>query len=336
MREPPINLSEETLRACLRAEYGLDVTEVIFLPWGHDSSAWVYRVQATDGGTYFLKARLQVTNEASLVVPRYLHDHGVARVVAPLPTLARTLWTQAGDYAVILYPFIAGQTGMEQRMVARQWRDYGALLRQIHSTPVEPDLARLLQRDTFIPAWGDMVRRLDTHIGARTFADPLDQTLATFWQVHREEISTVLDRAEALGRRLAQAPPTFVLCHADIHTGNVLLDGDDQVWIVDWDETILAPLERDLMFVIGGISSTLVDPREEAFFHQGYGTATIDPLALAYYRYVWAVGDIGSFGEQVFFRPDFGPETRRTGVDYFTGLFKPGEIVALAFGSDLG
>jgi spectinomycin phosphotransferase len=105
---------------------------------------------------------------------------------------------------------------------------------------------------------------------------------------------------------------------------------------VDWDETILAPRERDLMFVIGGISSKLVGPREEALFFQGYGATTVEPLALAYYRYVWAVGDIGAYGAEVFFRPDLGPATRRVAVDQFLSLFEPGEIVALAVASDAG
>lgn len=336
MRETPANLSNETLRDCVQARYGLEVSELAFLPLGHDSSAWVYRVRTVEDRTYFLKVRLSVANEAALLVPRYLHDRGVTRVVAPLPTIEQTLWTAAGDYAVILYPFVLGATGMDQGMSAQQWIDYGALLRQIHTTAVDADLTRVMQRDRFVPAWGAMVRRLDEHIGEHTFEDVAEQALATFWQERREDIRTVLERAEALGQRLEQVAPAFVLCHADIHTGNVLLDPEGQVWIVDWDETILAPPERDLMFAVGGISSALVTPDNTAHFLQGYGDAAIDPLALAYYRYVWAVGDIGSYGEQVFFRPDFGPVTKQEGVRYFTGLFAPGEIVDLAFGSGEG
>ena len=32
----------------------------------------------------------------------------------------------------------------------------------------------------------------------------------------------------------------FVLCHSDIHGGNVLIDGNDAIYIVDWDEPIIA------------------------------------------------------------------------------------------------
>src|SRR5687767_326340 len=99
MREPPSDLADEALRACLEARYGLAVAEVTFLPLGYDSAAWVYRVRTADGGDYFLKARLRVANEAGLVVPRALHNQGVRRVIAPLPATTGALWSEAGGYA---------------------------------------------------------------------------------------------------------------------------------------------------------------------------------------------------------------------------------------------
>ena len=336
MREPPANLPNDTLGACLRAHYGLYPTELTFLPLGHDASAWVYRVRAAGGGVYFLKVRLSVTNEASLAVPRFLQDHDVAWVIAPLPATAGTLWTNAGDYALILYPFVAGVTGMKHGMSDRQWIDYGALLRQVHGSAVTPELARMMRRDSFTPNGADLLRRLDAHIGTRRFADPAEEALAAFWQARRADIHLLLNRAEDLGRRLAATEPELVLCHADIHTANVLLDDAGQVWFVDWDETMLAPRERDLMFVVGGISHRLVGPREEALFFQGYGATTVNALALTYYRYAWAVSDISEYGAQVCFRPDFGSVTRQAGLDGFLSLFQPGEIVSLAFASDTG
>ena len=127
-----------------------------------------------------------------------------------------------------------------------------------------------------------------------------------------------------------------VPCHSDLHAGNVLVGADDELAIVDWNEPILAPKERDLMFVMGGgISTELVGPRDEELFLQGYGAATVDPLGLAYYRYAWAVSDIGAYGEEVFLRPDLGLVTRHAAVEIFKSLFRPGEIVSLAFAADL-
>lgn len=88
------------------------------------------------------------------------------------------------------------------------------------------------------------------------------------------------------------------------------------------------------MFVVGGIGAGLVSPHQEAWFFAGYGATTVDLTALAYYRYTWALGDIGSYGEQVFLRPDLGSESRRAGVEGVMTCFRPGYIVALAYEAD--
>src|SRR5918912_529695 len=99
------------------------------------------------------------------------------------------------------------------------------------------------------------------------------------------------------------------------------------------DKTLLTAItvqERDLMFVVGGgLNRTLVGPREEELFLQGYEATTPDPFALTYYRYALAVRDLGEYSEQVFLRPDLGPVTRRSAVGRFLSMFQPGRIVEL-------
>jgi hypothetical protein len=89
---------------------------------------------------------------------------------------------------------------------------------------------------------------------------------------------------------------------------------------------MLAPRERDLMFVIGGISASFINPQQEAWRRAGYGPIAIDPLALAYYCYAWALSDIGDFAAQVALRPDLGPVSREAALNACMGLFAPGEI----------
>ncbi len=320
--------------AAVRASYGIPVAALAFLPIGKDSSAWAYRAQTADGAAYFLKVRKGIGNQASLIVPRYLHDHGVTNVVAPIPTSTQTLWVDVDEFALILYPFVDGTTGRDRGMTEHHWVTFGAVLRQIHATALAPDLVRRMKRETFAPAWSGVVKRLEAHITTRTFADPIEREPAAFWHARRVEIRTLVDRAETLGRRLRATTPPVVLCHADIHTWNIMIDVADRFWIVDWDETILAPKECDLMFVVGGLGGGLVRPREEAWFFAGYGVTNVGPLALAYYRYAWAVGDIGAYGERVFLMPDVGVATKRDAVQGFMSLFDPGNIVALAYESD--
>lgn len=57
-------------------------------------------------------------------------------------------------------------------------------------------------------------------------------------------IRRLVDRAEQLGQKLQEQSHKLVLCHSDIHGGNVLLAGNDNIYIVDWDDPIMAPYEN--------------------------------------------------------------------------------------------
>jgi spectinomycin phosphotransferase len=334
MREPPSLIGFTALVAAIETAYDLAVTRLEFLPLGHDSSSWVYRLQSADGGAQFVKLRAGPLNEASLRVPRLLRAAGVTGIIAPLPARDGSLWACAGPYTLILYPFLEASSGMATGLSDVQWRAYGAVLRQIHSTAVPPELAALMRREEYSPPGADTIRKADAALTQASPADTSGRELAAFWEERRDVILALLLRAEELGRELARREPPLVLCHADVHTGNVLGDSAGGVWIVDWDETLLAPKERDLMFVVGGISRKFVDPRQEALCLEGYGPAPIDRDALAYYRYAWAVSDIAAYSADLLFRPDLGPVARAEAMAGLRVLFQPGEIVGIAYESD--
>ncbi|MBZ0300870.1 MAG: aminoglycoside phosphotransferase family protein [Anaerolineae bacterium] len=327
MLEKP-DLQDEALITCLRVHYGLPVCALEFLPIGYDSSAWVYRVETDDATPYFLKVRRGVVYEPSLRVPHALHAQGIAEVVAPLAAQSGALWQRLDSFSLILYPFIEGRTGMDGGMTAEQWMTFGRVLKQIHSLPLAPELQTQVVRETFTlrPQWMQVIQRLQAEVPTGVYRDPAQRVMAAFWDERRAEIEAIVRRAEMLGRLLEATAPEQVLCHADIHTANVLIDGQGCLFIVDWDGVLLAPVERDLMFVVGA--------HEEDLFFTGYGAAAVDPLALAYYRYEWVVQELGDFGERVFWLDDVGAETRQDSVRGFRQLFDPGDVVEAAYQSE--
>jgi spectinomycin phosphotransferase len=127
-----------------------------------------------------------------------------------------------------------------------------------------------------------------------------------------------------------------VVCHADLHTGNVLVDERGELHLIDWDEVVLAPRERDLMFVVdGGISRDLAPLRGERAFLAGYGDVDVHRPTLAYYKFAWAVQDISEYATQAFTRHELSPETRAAALDILRTLFATGEIVERARAADV-
>jgi spectinomycin phosphotransferase len=327
---PPI--SEVTLTTAVQHNYGIVVAELTFLPIGADSSAWVYRLLSVEGTRYFLKVRKGQINQAGLAIPHYLQRQGVAQMVAPLPAYNQDLWVELDEFKLILYPFVEGSNAVDAGMSAQQWVELGSMVHKIHAASLPPELSNLMRRETFALKWLDLVKQLQTQLHHQTFTNPLQQQLATFWQSQSHIIQRLIEGVETLGRKLKDSNPPLILCHADLHTWNVLIDEHNQVWIVDWDEVVLAPKERDLMFVVRGIGKDLVKPADEAAFFQGYGSVLIDALALAYFRYAWAIEDIGSFAEQVLM-PEAGERTKRFALELFQKQFEAGNIVSIALES---
>ena len=333
MLERP-KLADETIVAAVRAHYCISIAALNFLPLGNDSYTYVYRVD-TDRAKYFLKIRSRFS-PASLAVPRYFCDEGVPHILAPHINMSGTLWVMVNDFALTLYPFIDGRIGGDVGMSEQQWIELGGTVKQIHSSGLPPDLMKIVPRETFVPPGRGVVTELERTIDGQVLADPVQRELADFWNSRRDQIDSLVHHADALGRQLRDASGPLVLCHADLHTRNVLLEGDEQLWIVDWDETVFARKERDLMFFVGGIMRELLQPHHTEYFFRGYGDAAIDPDALSYYRYAWALQDIAANGDRVFFQPELGEESRQNGFRGFMQLFEPGNIVSIASGAEPG
>lgn len=328
MLEKP-DLADELIVRCLDAEFGLRAAEIAFLPLGADRNTAVYRV-AADGRTFFCKLRGGVFDETSVTLPRYLSEQGIAQIIAPLTGRSGQLWGSLGAYKVILYPFVAGRDGYEQALSAEQWRAYGAALRRIHSLALPAALAGRIRREDFSGHWRATARGLVERAAVETHADPVSAGTAALLREQRAVILDLVGRAERLAAKLKKRPGERVLCHSDLHAGNFLLAADGAFFIVDWDDPILAPRERDLMFVGGGqVASWLGPEDEERLFYGGYGPGPVDQEALAYYRYERIVVDIAAFCEQILL-PGSGDEDREQSLRYLASNFDSGGVLEIA------
>lgn len=333
MLEKP-DLQEEKIIACLRDEYGLYAIQVTFLPLGADRNTAVYRVVADDETLYFVKLRRGVFDETSVALPKSLSDQGIVQIITPLVTKTGQLWASLDAFKLILYPFVEGHNGYEVDLSDRHWGEFGTALKNIHSAVVPPMLMRRIQQETYSPQWRGIVKSFLERVEDDAFDDPIAVRLAAFLKARRDEILDLVGRAERLAQALEARSLEFILCHSDIHAGNILIDANDAFYIVDWDDPILAPKERDLMFIGGGQGfAGHTAQEEETLFYRGYGQTQIDPIALAYYRYERIIQDIAVFCEQIFLTNE-GGEDREQSLQYLTSNFLPNSTVEIAYKSD--
>ncbi len=328
-------LSDEQICACIAQNYRLYVDSLCFLPLGNESNTWVFKVTEKDANTFFLKIKANPVPRSALEIPQFLQNLGIEQVVAPIFTLESELSAMLDGFTLILYPFIQGQTGMEQGLSLAQWSELGKSLHKIHYTPLPAQLLAQLKRETFQPAWGAEVHKLLNQPPKLPDKDAIHAESRQYWEEKKSVIGQVLARAEALGRLLCQRPPDFCLCHTDIHTANVLVDEVNRLHIVDWDQPLHAPKERDLMFMLNtpGRPAQAENPQEQAFL-AGYGTVDVDAVTLGYYRYEWCVQELGDYGKRAFEMPELGESTRTAALTGLRELFAPGDVIEQALSFD--
>ena len=267
-------------------------------------------------------------------IPKFLNGLGISPIIAPFETLNGRLWADLAGYRLILYPFIQGRDGYQTALSDSQWQAFGRAMQAVHSSAIPPELLLLIPRETFSGHWRGIVMKFLQQGKAGNLIDPVAMQTLALLKEKRVEILALISRAERLALKLQARSPEFVLCHADLHAGNLLVTDTGDFFIVDWDTIILAPRERDLMYIGGGQGFPGHTPLEEQeLFYRGYGPTGLDQVGLAYYRYERIVEDIAAFCEQLLLSAD-GGQDREQWFRWLRSNFLPNNTIAIARSAD--
>ncbi|MBL8162645.1 MAG: aminoglycoside phosphotransferase family protein [Anaerolineae bacterium] len=250
--------------------------------------AETYYLEATNGERYFCKIITkplfipQVID--SLPALREMFERGRSFINYPIETTTKALYTQFDDALIVLFNYIAGT----------QHYDYshavlGRCTAEVHA--LTPQINAPVPRETFTFRYGDaLMRRLDDVLSSSP-ADAIETELHDVLAQYQREMRHDWAQFETLCARLRIAPPPLVLTHGDA-PGNVLVQSPDVIFIIDWDEILLAPAERDVWFL-----------HEDADFLRGYREIypTYQPNSdvRRYYLYTRYFADIMEFLDEI-------------------------------------
>jgi spectinomycin phosphotransferase len=304
-------VDERWLAAEVATAWAVDVVDLVFIPVGLDGQAWAYRVDTSDGGRYFLKLRRGEFTRAAVRLPGFLRTQGVRQVVAPINLPGGETGRRLRDYHLLLYPFHDGGSRWRRGLTDRQWIEYGEFLGRLHAVTPSADIAAVLPVETYHSSAGERLRTLGGQAAA-------SESLGPFWDRYGTALHRLSKTVDDLASRLTRAQP--VICHADIHPGNLIADGDGPLHVVDWDAPILAPRERDLMFVHSqDFGDHPINAHRAELFRRGYGPLEPDQTRLSYYRSERHLDDVTAFLGSIL-DPAASPEARANDLHWLTRI----------------
>lgn len=323
-------LSTDRIVSCLQTDYGIDVSSLSFIPLGADLNAAVYKAETYVNRTYFIKVKRSYNYAVNILVSKLLSENGIQQIILPIETFDGQPTKSIEDFVLIVYPFIVGEDGFQRDLTEIQWILLGKALKQIHSIEAPVSLQQQMRQEDYSDRWQLAVLQILSSFDKDSYKDEMQIKLARFLKENSASIQSLVDRAHEFGQKLKNQTQKFVLCHSDIHGGNVLIDENNSIYIVDWDEPIMAPKERDLMFIGGGVANVWNKLHEERYFYKGYGKTDVDRELLAYYRCVRILEDIAIYCEELLANK---PGDRQKMYEQFTGMFYPQGVVEIALRS---
>lgn len=325
------SFTDKVIITSLLENYQINVINLKMLPIGADENATVYQAKSDDHKKYFVKLK-QGNHGISVTLQSLLHHAGIKEILAPLKTLNDESSLQIDDYTLMVYPFVTGHDGFNQNLTDEQWIIFGKTLRQVHQFKIPDSMASLIPHEFFCDKYSKQLHAIFENQDQIHARNDIELRFLTSLKKHQLSLLALADRAEQLSKSINPEKLERVFCHGDIHAGNVLISQTGNLYIVDWDQPIIAPKERDLMFIGGGVGNVWNKQRETELFYTGYGQVIIDQTLIDYYRCERIMQDIIVY-HQLFFASHVDDQHKITSYHQFIAMFEPNGVVEIALQS---
>ncbi|WP_426564385.1 phosphotransferase enzyme family protein [Angustibacter sp. McL0619] len=283
-------VASEDVARWVREDFDLVLRDLSVVPHGADQSAQVWRAGASDGRWFAVKLT-GAGSAAGLLVPHALVAQGIQGIPALVVALDGRIWSERDRRRLSVAAWVEGPRAAEVELEPAHWRSLGRLLRQVHDAPVPPAVADVLPAATSLTS-ALVAAKLALDVRCCEPApDEIAEHTTEVWRAATTALSAVVDAVASL-----EPDPSSLLphiSHTDPHLGNLLVDGPDRMWLIDWDDVALAPPERDLMFALVGVPffGPVEDEQREAFL-DGYGPTPIHRELVAFYACTRALEDM--------------------------------------------
>ena len=286
----------------LSTAYGLPLQSITFFPEGEDSYGYI--VCSGTGEKYFAKASTSISSVSLHVASLLRHRCDIRGVVAPLETESGMLSLPWQGFNVSLFPFIEGKSQWDLWKVGKDFTDVelrqtAALLATIHDAtdPVDLDCLPIAEYDLPLRSELYVVLEAPREIPPQ---NRYQKRLLDAITQHRSEIFQTLERYDDLGRSATALQTPFVITHGDPTPGNLIIDAENRLHIIDWDGVSLGPVEKDLVAFTGERFDVVL----ETYLAERQDSTALYADIFGFYIYEWTLNEIRDYGTKILFKND--------------------------------
>ena len=230
----------DQLHSIIVSHYGLRNVRIASAP--RQFVAETYIVKTADRQTFFCKVvdkPLFIPKIiSSLPVLDALHNVGFERINFPIKTLTDSLYVRLGETLVVLFNYIEAEQSYDF-----DYEAFGRLLGEVHA--VTDRIKVVIPTERFLLKHSYTFEAGFEEILTTKSRDVTTQGLQYLLLEYESEIRRHYASLQRIIDECSYNNFHLVITHGDAG-GNVLVKAPTDLYLIDWDEILLAPPERDL------------------------------------------------------------------------------------------
>ncbi len=287
------NIDKSLFQLKIEDNYGFMVSRLTFIKGGEAS--WGYKVETIEEALYFCKIHngLMEYEKRFELTYKLFNDAGIKNITHPIKTKNNGLIFLLDKYPVALFNFIEGSNSNDQPLTEKQRFALGKLLGTIHQA--NKVIGDYSIKEDF--KYGNIDRLLETLNKIDTYlkdSSVYKSKTAKLLLENKDKILIRIKELEELGDKLRSQNIDFVICHSEPHAWNTMIDKTGEVYLIDWDDSLYAPKEKDLNMI-----------KDDQVKLDGYksvvGNFEINQEIIHYYQMEWNISEIDAWSNSLLF-----------------------------------
>jgi hypothetical protein len=214
----------------------------------------------------------------------------------PIPTREGKLSLSISSGELVITNFIDGKVigfvQLSEGITVKLSKFIGIL----HSSRAQLDVEHPFIERFWVPS-NDLFSKIFDEVEAVHAAEPSGrQLLRDVLSPSKIKVFAYLKRLKKSQMYVKNLNKPMVICHTDLHGANLMTDDNGNLYILDWENALIAPLEHDLIFFAG----------EENFwdvfwpnYYSKHQAASIDCEILRFYFYRRGLEDVAGLALRI-------------------------------------
>jgi len=277
-------------------EYGFQIRDLHVGPQGEDSYSYIGEMK--NGRKCFIRLQKKQSSSfensmaATLVLRR---KTGLRQIVAPYQGNRGLACSHFLGYTVAAFPHIRGRTLHEAGRSSSDITKAARLMAKIHNTNMK-ELSGLKRERFNNPFKRNILMMLREARRSRPKDDKYEKKARRLVKAESTTVISALNEIARLRGRIRLLRLKQVITHGDASSANFIKDERGRLYLVDWGDVGLGPVERDLFYFSDRSSERFLKS-----YRRIRGSVSLSIDVFAFYFYRWALQEISDYGTRIFY-----------------------------------